>query len=346
MLKILTIVSLSIVVFLLLSGSKNYQEVELNFTHNSNELSGSLILPNSIDKPSLVVLFVHGDGALQYDAYGYYRPIWESLAEKGIASFSWNKAGVNTSSGDWQKQSMDDRADEVIQAIEAIKYYKDIKFNDIGLMGFSQAGWVMPLVASKSDYPDFMVIVSGAINWMQQSEYLTKTRLTGEGFSSDQIEAALIGDKHISTLLPSESTFEDYLETYDRSYTPDYKKITSPMTEDRFQFVKLNWQYDARRSLKEIDCPTLAIFGEDDSNIDITNSIETYQENFAKAESATFDIKVYPATQHGMLKSHYFDEINPDLWSVIKLEILGREAFADGYLEFVSNWVAERSKKR
>ena len=182
MLKILAVIFLCIAAFLFLIENKSYEEVALNFSHNSNHLSGSLMLPKNGDKPSYVVVFVHGDGAMPYDAYGYYRPLWQALAEKGIASFSWNKAGVNTSTGKWQNQSMDDRADEVIAAIEMLKYHKDIIFNKIGVIGYSQAGWVLPLVAKKSNYPDFMVIVSGAINWMEQSEYSTKIRLTKEGF--------------------------------------------------------------------------------------------------------------------------------------------------------------------
>ncbi len=343
MLKIIALVSLAVVIFLFLSANKNYEEVVLNFSHNSNDLAGSLILPKGIDKPSAVALFVHGDGAMPYDAYGYYRPLWQALAEKGIASFSWNKAGISASTGNWQNQSMDDRADEVIAAIEALKYHKDIKFNTIGLIGYSQAGWVMPLVASKSDYPDFMVIVSGAINWMEQGEYLTKTRLEKAGFSQQQIEEALNGDMHISTILPRESSYDDYLELYEDSYSTALKTAKTPMSADRFQFAKLNWQYDARRNLKDIDCPTLAMFGEDDKNVDIANSVEVYQEIFSESGKASFDIKTYLSTQHGMLKSQYFDEISPGLWSAIKLEVLGSKAFADGYLEFVADWIDEKS---
>ena len=346
MLKILAVIFLCIAAFLFLIENKSYEEVALNFSHNSNHLSGSLMLPKNGDKPSYVVVFVHGDGAMPYDAYGYYRPLWQALAEKGIASFSWNKAGVNTSTGKWQNQSMDDRADEVIAAIEMLKYHKDIIFNKIGVIGYSQAGWVLPLVAKKSNYPDFMVIVSGAINWMEQSEYSTKIRLTKEGFSTEQIEEALIGDMHISTILPGMNSYEDYLWLYDESYSTALKKVSTPMAAERFQFVKLNWHYDARRNLNDIDCPTLAVFGEDDKNIDIANSIEVYQETFSKPDKASFDIKIYSSTQHGILKSHYFDELSPGFWTVIKLEVLGNKAFANGYLEFVTDWIVEKSRSQ
>ena len=191
-----------------------------------------------------------------------------------------------------------------------------------------------------------MVIVSGAINWMEQSEYSTKIRLTKEGFSTEQIEEALIGDMHISTILPGMNSYEDYLWLYDESYSTALKKVSTPMTAERFQFVKLNWHYDARRNLNDIDCPTLAVFGEDDKNIDIANSIEVYQETFSKPDKASFDIKIYSSTQHGILKSHYFDELSPGFWTVIKLEVLGNKAFANGYLEFVTDWIVEKSRSQ
>ena len=57
---------------------------------------------------------------MPYDAYGDYRPLWGRLAERGIASFSWDKVGVGNSQGDWQSQSMDDRAEETVAAIEML----------------------------------------------------------------------------------------------------------------------------------------------------------------------------------------------------------------------------------
>ena len=58
MLKIFTVVLLCITAFIFLIENKSYEEVTLNFSHNSNELSGSLILPKGVDKPSKVVIVV------------------------------------------------------------------------------------------------------------------------------------------------------------------------------------------------------------------------------------------------------------------------------------------------
>lgn len=144
---------------LILSIDEKYQEVVIEFEHEGNHLSGSLIVPKNKSESFPVVVFVHGDGAMPYDAFSYYRPLWNQLAEQGIASFSWDKPGVGNSQGNWQEQDMDDRADETIAVIEMLKKRSEVMADKIGLIGYSQAGWVLPLVASKSDFPDFMILV-------------------------------------------------------------------------------------------------------------------------------------------------------------------------------------------
>ena len=63
---------------------------------------------------------------------------------------SWDKPGVGDSSGDWHNQSMMNRAEEVVSAIQFLKSRDDIDIDKIGLIGWSQAGWVLPLAASMS----------------------------------------------------------------------------------------------------------------------------------------------------------------------------------------------------
>lgn len=326
-------------IFFLVGCNKNYREMSISFEHEGNHLSGSIMLPKNSQEPYPTVVFVHGDGATPYDAYGYYSPLWNRLAKQGIASLSWDKPGVGGSQGDWESQSMDDRADETIAAIEMLKKRADIAPNRIGLLGYSQAGWVLPLVASKSDYPDFMVLISTAINWMDQGDYLTKTRMTREGFSDKQIKQAIKAGRNTSAQLFSEtSTYEEYLQYYHAN--AELKEMgEAVLTPQRFQFVKLNWHSDARESLRNINFPTLAVFGGYDLNVDTAESIRIYKEIFKESANENLTIKVFPEAQHSILKQKYFKETIPGIGFIVKVEILGEYAFADGFLDFVAEWV-------
>ncbi|NOZ51974.1 MAG: alpha/beta hydrolase [Gammaproteobacteria bacterium] len=333
---------------ILLSGcasldNKTYREVTMGFEHEGNQLSASVILPENSSGPFPVVVFVHGDGAMPYDAYGYYRPLWNRLAKQGIASFSWDKPGVGRSQGDWQNQSLDNRADETIAAIDMLKKHTNIVPNKIGLIGYSQAGWVLPLVAKKSDYPNFMILVSTAINWMNQGAYMMKERLTQKGVSDKQIKEAieLYRSTSVQFFAPS-TTYEEYRQYY-HANTALKMMGEALLTPQRFQFVKLNWRYDAQESLKKITAPTLAIFGKHDLNVDTQESIRVYKTIFEKSGNNDVTIKLFPDAQHSLLKQKHFKETVPGIGFLIKLEFLGKDAFAEGYLDFVADWVEEKN---
>ena len=334
------LITLAVVVFI---SEEGYEELELTFPFNDSQFAAVLTLPKKQAGPFPVVIFVHGDGALPSDAYGYYKPLWNRLAKRGVASFSWDKAGVGGSSGDWLSQSMDDRADEVIAAVNYLKTREEVNADAIGLIGFSQAGWVLPLVATKSPYPDFMVIVSGAINWADGSDYQTRNRLSKLGVSAAQIEQAIMNNHKETELLKPEASYHDYLDIWEEHQAVSLEK--EPMSEAFFEFVKLNWHYDARDNLKDIDMPVLAVFGEEDINVDAAESAAVYQREFEASGHSEVTIKTFPNAQHSLLKSRYFQALHPGVWFWLKLELLGEAAFAEGYLEFVTEWIVERSSE-
>lgn len=339
--RVASISAVFLAIFSLSACNESYRAIPVNFEHKGNHLSGALVLPKNSEEPFPVVVFVHGDGAMPYDAYGYYRPLWNKLAKQGIASFSWDKAGVGKSQGDWLNQSMDDRADEVITAIDMLKGRTDIAPNKIGLIGYSQAGWVLPLVAKRSSYPDFMVLISTAINWMDQGNYMMRIRLTRAGLSDAEIQQEIEDSRgRTKRLFSLSSTYEEYRQ-YHRSATAQKNKAEIK-TPQHFQFVKLNWRSDARESLKEISSPTLAIFGAHDLNVDAAESASIYKEIFEKSGNKNLTIKIFPEAQHSLLKKKYFKETVPGIGFIIKFELLGEDAFADGFLDFITRWVKEK----
>lgn len=327
------------------SSNRKSKTSSVNFEHGNNHLSGTLTLPKEGSGPFPVALFVHGDGAMPSDAYGYYNYLWNRLAKSGIASFSWHKAGVNTSTGNWLKQSMDDRADEVISAIEMLKQRNDIAANKIGLIGYSQAGWVLPLVAKKSAYPNFMVIVSGAINWIDQGDYLTKNRLHHEGFSPVQIQQAQECNRQGLQVLQPTSSYEEYLH-YHKILSPECKVFSAgQMNKERFEFVKLNVNSDARESLVTVQCPTLAIFGDKDINVNVAESAREYKKIFGESGNHNFTSKTFVNAQHGLFKHEVVSDVIPGWLTIVKVELLGEDIFAEGYLDFVTKWVKQTTDK-
>lgn len=116
-----------------------------------------------------------------------------------------------------------------------------------------------------------------------------------------------------------------------------------PLTRDRYEFVKRNWRSDARKNLKTVRSPFLAVFGEHDVNVDWAESASIYNDVLTASNHLTFAIKTYPDAQHGLLEARYFQTANPGLIEVAKFNLMGEAAFADGFLDYVTEWIVEHS---
>lgn len=91
-----------------------YRQETVTFQHGDNMLVGDLNLPAG-PAPYPAVVIVHGSGAAsRHDwAIGGGRTIRDEFLHRGFATLVWSKPGVDESTGDYLKQTMALRAEEV-----------------------------------------------------------------------------------------------------------------------------------------------------------------------------------------------------------------------------------------
>ena len=77
---------------------------------------------------------------------------------------------------------MSDRSEEAVVALQKLREQPELKNSRGGYLGFSQAGWVVPL-ASQPTAADFTVLIGAAINWRNQGVYYTEQHLKDYGHS-------------------------------------------------------------------------------------------------------------------------------------------------------------------
>jgi alpha/beta superfamily hydrolase len=214
------------------------------FQDGENRLEAIHLLPTHSADHKGIIVFVHGDGPLDYQAAGYYPLIWNFLREQGFAIFSWSKPGVGASSGQWLEQSMLDRQAEVRAAIHFVRRTYHYTGKQIGLLGFSQAGWVVPAVANNNPDVGFVVGIGFAMDWIDQSWYLSKVRLISEGKTSAEINLAY--EQHIDDIrrLKQRPGYKQY-----RRHNRGAPNL---MSELRYGFVERNFQANAYGNYKDL----------------------------------------------------------------------------------------------
>lgn len=135
--------------------------------HGDSRLHGSVLVPAGPGPhPAVVAIEGSGDSSYRYGWTDGYFPFWkdfaDSLVARGYAVLLYDKPGVNESTGDWRRQSFDDRAEEVMAALHVLAERDDVDATRISVVGHSQGGWVAQLVAAQ--YPQdvaFLVTLAG-----------------------------------------------------------------------------------------------------------------------------------------------------------------------------------------
>jgi pimeloyl-ACP methyl ester carboxylesterase len=322
---------LVIIIFLASTLINVAEAKQVTFKNGDDLLSGHYLLPDS-GKPRAVILFVHGDGPLGYDAHGYYPLIWERLLRQGFAIFSWDKPGIGESTGNWLAQSMKQRQQEVQSAVTFIRDSYGYSGSQVGLLGFSQAGWVVPALANNNPDIGFIIGVGFAIDWLEQSWYLTRVRLTQQEADSSVVEAAYASHLEEINFLNQEPSYDLYLKKY--GHTPD------PMSEDRYQFVLKNFKADATHDYTGLKQPMLLLLGDKDLNVDILNTKEVVENLIDDQQS--IQISVIKDATHGMLDAEHFNEQSPGLVFLLKLMWKGERAVAPEFYIKLDEWLSSR----
>ena len=314
----------------------HHREREITFEQGGWLVSGSLHVPKDVPNPPVAFL-VHGDGPQDRYAGGAYLPLISFFLDQGVAVFSWDKPGVAKSSGDWLAQSMDDRVQLALKALDTLRKDDILSNAIIGFVGFSQAGWVLPQISIQSDVTDFNILVGPAVDWLDQGRTFTRTRLELEGVDASQIEVELAGfETEITSLLAKDLTFEAYLAAFPSA---------NGMTRERFEFIRRNMTSNSAGPLSQTMAPFLVLHGAQDLNVDALAEHRRFQELLGHRHPAT-EIHLIDDASHALLDARFFNHQLPTkapIWTSWLFMVLGREAYTDGALERMTDWIKART---
>jgi dipeptidyl aminopeptidase/acylaminoacyl peptidase len=234
---------------------------EIFFENGDLQLAGMLIVPEG-EGPFPAAVFVHGSGTSRRNS-PWYLSVAKHLQEHGIAVLLPDKRGSEKSEGDWRTASFQDLAGDTIRAIEFVRDQEQFDVSYIGVVGFSQGGWIAPIVAAESQDVSFVVSMSGS------------------GVTTDE------------QLLYEEINNEVEMGTY-----RFIAKMIAPMVVKSIkeqEFWKLNSGFDPIPYWEDVNVPAFAALGGDDTNVPVEESVKRFE------EVDQVIIKVYPGLGHGIV---------------------------------------------
>ncbi len=177
---------------------KEYSREHVQIRSGDVLLSGALYYPRIEENQKLpAIILAHGSGPTTQYNLGYY--IYLGL-KMGMAVLACDKRGVGNSEGIYDpavnhsKKVFADLASDLAAQLEWLKTQPEIDVTKIGMMGPSQAGWIMPIAAKLDDSFRFIVSLSGPAVSVGEENYfsaLTNEYNTPPGISIEEADKKL-----------------------------------------------------------------------------------------------------------------------------------------------------------
>lgn len=143
-----------------------FHSEDITFTSAAGTtLAGRISLPES-NSPLPAFMMLHGSEQGTRDNFGN-QVMAHYMLSRGFAILNYDKRGVGESGGTYQEaasaSNLQKLAEDAVAGVEYLASRPDIDAERIGLIGGSQAGWIIPISASESDRIAFFVILSGPV---------------------------------------------------------------------------------------------------------------------------------------------------------------------------------------
>ena len=251
----------------LLAEQADLSSEAVTFDSGGVTLSGTIFRPK---QPYAGVVVVHGSGRETRMA-GFAA----LLARKGIVALTYDKRGVGESRGIYAGPEVGTNnvdasnlgllARDASAAVSALSAWLPFDHWPIGLLGFSQAGWIIPMAAKENRTVRFIVLFSGPVA-------TTREQLRFQFFTQG-----------------SPNFWDTHTEADARSHIRD--------DPDRYQFVDT----DPRDTLAQLSIPGLWLFGGRDVQAPVGLSIERL--NALKAQGKPYEYRLFPELGHNVAPS-------------------------------------------
>jgi uncharacterized protein len=279
-------------------------------------LAGTLTLPQKEGRFPVAIL-ITGSGPQNRDeellGHKPFLVLADYLTRHGIAVLRYDDRGVGQSTGDFKDATSADFATDVESAIAYLKTRKEINQTKIGLIGHSEGGLIAPMVASKNNDIDFIVLLAGTgirgdkLLLMQQELILKASGVPDSEIKKNKAINAgafqvILESKDTQTL---RTNLTKYLtETLQK----DSASKPANLTEAAFIELQLNqlaspWmayfvKYDPASSLEKVKCAVLAVNGSKDLQVPAKENLAAIGQSLQKGGNKKVTLIERPNLNH------------------------------------------------
>jgi dienelactone hydrolase len=290
---------------------------DTSFRSGSETLKGRLVLPKGAGRVPIAVVG-HGSERDPYVGVHFRQRLYPAA---GVGVFVFDKRGTGGSTGKYTQDFHVLSADAVAAMAEA-RRLAGRRAGRVGFLGGSQAGWILPLAATKTK-ADFVIVGYGvAASPLAEDRTETLQDLAAKGWGPDVLKKALeVTDATSAVMAARFRGGYEQLNAVVAKYRgePWFKDLAGEYTGRMVQHseaalreigptvdVGTTWDHDAVGVLRKLDTPLLWMIAADDTGGAGQDTEETLLALAAQGRPIT--VASFPATDHGLLEYRLDDK--------------------------------------
>ncbi|MEH0155441.1 alpha/beta fold hydrolase [Limibacter armeniacum] len=274
------------------------KQQDISATNGDVTLYGTITYPNSqVDKHPLVVYIPAAGQQFRGNMLDEYIRL---LPYYGVATLVYDKRGCGESTGNLRESTFEDQAADVEALLkEALKQEK-IDVANVGLVGFDQAGFIMPIVASQSDEVKFIVNLSGAVVSLEEQEYgALSNRMKADGFPEQDVKDALAYHQQMFAYLKGDLDSVAFQQASDAiSIKPWNNYVTSFDNKDYISWWSRYYNFSPDKYWRQVNVPVLTLYGENDLIVDTDKNVQRMEKYIKKSKRSGSDVQVLKNANH------------------------------------------------
>ncbi len=314
--------------------AKTFQTEDVVVPNGDIRLAATVRLPRSSNRHVGIVL-IHGSGPQDRNGFnGALRIHADELARRGITVVTYDKRGVGTSTGSFERTTYEELTADAVAVVRYLRARSDLGLTRIGVWGISQGGQLAPMVAGSEPSIGFVANTSGTVtNPEEQEIYRTVAQLRAEG-----LDEATIRDGTTLQILKfyyarTGIGWDGYQEYYQRYHqAPWFEEIIgSPATKEStsWAFWRAINVIEPSEFWRRVRVPSLVIFGGRDRLSPVDRSTVLFREAMARARNQRFEVKVFPQATHDM---------HEDPTGTIN-QMTEIQQYQPGYFDYLLRWI-------
>lgn len=319
-----------------------YREENVRFENEEDDvtLAGTLTIPRG-NGPFPAVILVTGSGPQDRNETIFgHKPFWvlaDHLTRNGIATLRYDDRGVSRSTGDFIEATTSDFAGDVLAALRFMEDQRAVDGDQLGVIGHSEGALIAPMIAHQVPGIDFAVLLAppgivGEEIIISQSEAISRLQGAPEEAiaANSELQRSLF-EVVKQRLDPEEERNQlrdlliEAIGNQPEAIDAQLQQLTAPWMVD---FLT----YDPKPALIDMQCPVLALIGENDLQVLAELNAPVLEAAFEEGGNQNAVVKVIPGL------NHLFQHAETGLpTEYVRIE----ETISPEVLELVTDWILD-----